>query len=89
MSTVIPIGLAISIIQRATTGMHTGIGQAAVEAELLDSETNERLTVAIDSKAAEKYKVIKGISKWGHVKAAFDFWAKRLRAFLDEADGKK
>jgi hypothetical protein len=42
-----------------------------------------------DTKAAEKYKLIKGISKWGHVKDAFKFWANRLRIVLDKAHGKK
>ena len=58
-----------------------------MEFEMLDSQTNERLAAGIDTKAAEKYKVIKGLSKWGHIEDAFEFWAKRLRHFLDNVHG--
>jgi hypothetical protein len=43
----------------------------------------------IDTKAGEKYKMVKGMSKWGHLKDAFKFWAKKLRDRLDEFHGKK
>jgi hypothetical protein len=89
ISTILPVGLAISSIKRGATGVHASVGQASIEAELMDSQTNERLGAAIDTKAAEKYKLIKGISKWGHVKDAFKFWANRLRIVLDKAHGKK
>lgn len=84
ISTIIPIGLGISIIKRGITGTHAFVGQASMEAELLDSVTNERLAAAIDTKSAEKYKVIKGLFKWDHAKDAFKYWAKRLRSWLDE-----
>lgn len=88
ITAIVPIGLAISIIKKGATGTHTYVGGASMEAELLDALTNERLGAAIDTKSAEKYKIKKGMSKWGHAKDAFEFWAKRLRFFLDEAHGK-
>ena len=30
-----------------------------------------------------------GMSKWGSAKEAFEFWAGRLKAFLDETHGMK
>lgn len=75
--------LAASYIKKAITGTHAYVGQASMEFEVLDSQTNEQLAAGIDTKAAEKYKVIKGLSKWGHVEDAFEFWANRLRNFLD------
>ena len=60
-----------------------------MEFEMLDSQTNERLAAGIDTKAAEKYKVIKGLSKWGHIEDVFEFWAGRLRRFLDRVHGRK
>jgi len=89
ISTILPVGLAISTIKKGATGVHANVGQASIEAELMDSQTNERLGAAIDTKVAEKYKLIEGMSKWGHVKDAFKFWANRLRIVLDEAHGKK
>jgi len=89
ISTFLPIGLAISTAKKAATGVHSGVGQASMEAEFLDSQTNERLGAAIDTKAGEKYKVVKGMDKWGHAKDAFNFWAKRLRTWLDEVHGRQ
>jgi hypothetical protein len=89
ITSVVPMGLAISTIKKGVTGTHSFVGQASMEAELLDSLTNERLAAAMDTKAAEKYKVFKGMSKWGHAKDAFKFWAKRLRNWLDEVHGLK
>ena len=87
ISTVLPIGLAVSTAKKAATGAHANVGQAGIEAEFLDSQTNERLAVAIDNYSGRKLQVVKGMTKWGHVKTAFDFWAKRLRTVLDKAHG--
>lgn len=89
ITTIIPIGLGISSLKRVVTGTHTFVGQASVEMEVLDSKTNELLAAAIDKKAGKKYQVVEGIQKWGHVKDAFTFWAKRLRSRLDDLQGKK
>lgn len=59
-----------------------------MEAELLDSTTNERIAAAIDWRPAPKYKVIKGIQKWEQTKDAFTFWAERLKLILDKTHGK-
>ena len=88
ITAVTPVGLALSTVKKGVTGTHTFVGEASMEAELLDSLTNERLGAAIDRKAAGKYKIVKGMTKWGHAKDAFGFWAKRLRKWLDEVHGK-
>jgi hypothetical protein len=88
VSSVMPIGLGISIVKRVTTGVHAGVGQATLEAEFLDSQTDARLAAVVDRKAAEKFKVIEGMNKWGHAKDAFKFWAKRLRSWMDEQHGR-
>ncbi len=86
ISTVMPLGLALSTIKKGVTGTHTGVGQASIEVEILDSMTNERIAAAIDTRHGGK---IEGFSKWGAVKGAFEFWAKRLRHWLDETHGRK
>jgi hypothetical protein len=88
ITAVTPIGLGISTVKKGITGTHTFVGEASMEAEFLDSQTNEQIAAVIDRKAAGKAKVIKGMSKWGHAKDSFNFWAKRLRKWLDEAHGK-
>lgn len=86
VTTVVPMGLAMSTIKKGVTGKHTGVGGASMEAELLDSQTNDRLAAAIDEKSGSK---LSGLTKYGAAKEAFEFWSKRLRKFLDEAHGKK
>ena len=83
-----PIGLGISFIKKGITGTHSFVGTASMEAEFLDSQTNERLAAAIDTKGGEKYKLVKGFQKWGHAKEAFKYWAGRLRKWLDKQHGK-
>ena len=82
VTTIIPIGLAVSLMKSSAGGGHTGVGNASVEAEFLDSVTNERLAVAIDTRLGDK---LEGLTKWGAVKGAFEFWAKRLHVWLDNA----
>jgi len=84
MTTVMPAGLAISAVKKGVTGSHTGVGGASMEAEFLDSMTNERLVAGIDTFSGSK---ISGLTKLGATKEAFEFWAKRLRVTLDKVHG--
>ena len=88
ISTVMPIGLALSTVKKGVTGTHMNVGGATMEAEFLDAQTNDRVAVVIDERTGKKYKVQDGLTKWGYTKDVFNFWAKRLRKFLDEAHGK-
>lgn len=81
LSTLIPIGIAISGTKKAATGTHASVGQTAVEAELIDSLTYERLAAAVDRRAGKKG-AFRG--EWDDAKDAFDLWAERLRNRLDE-----
>jgi hypothetical protein len=85
VTTVIPIGLAIDLVKSGAGGGHTGVGQASLEVEFLDSMTNERIAAAMDTKPGGK---LEGLTKWGAAKGAFEFWAKRLRTCLDQIHGK-
>ena len=79
-SNIIPFGLAASIIKSAATGTPAAVGQTAVEAELTDSLSGVRLMAAVDERAGRKADL--KIGKWTDVKAAYDFWAERLRTRL-------
>jgi hypothetical protein len=85
VSTVMPIGLALSIVKKGVTGEGTGVGSASMEMEALDSMTNSRVAAAIDKHAGDK---LHAFTRTGSAKEAFRFWAKRVRMFLDEAHGK-
>ena len=87
ITTVVPVGLALSIVKKGITGSHTFVGEASLEAEFLDAQTNERVAAVIDKRSGAKYELIQGMSKWGHAEEAFEFWAKRLRKWLDDQHG--
>ncbi len=57
------------------------VGSATLEAELLDSATNERLAAMVDQRAGTKVFFLiapkRTFTKWGDVKAIDSYWAKR------------
>lgn len=80
VSTVIPVGLAVSLIKKGATGEYVGIGSASAEVEFLDSVSNERIAVGMDKAPGGKLDV----GKLAAAKSAFQFWAKRLQTFMKE-----
>lgn len=85
VSTVLPIGLAISGLKSVATGTGTGVGTASGEIEILDSATGKRLAAAVDSRAGSK---ITGrfdkFDSWKDAQDACDYWAERLKTRLAE-----
>ena len=86
VTTVMPIGLGVSMLKKAVTGKHTGVGETNMELEVLDSVTNQRIAAAIDQHSGGK---LSGMKKWGSAAEAFKFWTERLKMRLDEFHGKK
>ncbi len=66
----------------AITGTHLFVGEVAIEAELLDSESGRRLIAVVDRKAGGK-RLKGGNTSWGHVAKAFREWAVAFRVRLD------
>ena len=89
VTTIIPVGLALSHVKKAATGSHIGMGEVAIESELLDSQTNEILAAVIDSKTGTKYKVGKSTSKWGHAIDIFNTYGQTVRKRLDIRSGRQ
>lgn len=85
LSSIVPIGMAVSVAAKATTDANMGTGEAATEIEILDSMSKERLAAAVDRRQGGKA-AFRG--KWVDTQQAFDFWAKRFRERLDQARGK-
>lgn len=80
VTSILPIGIVLSGVKKGASGSWSGSGATAAELMALDSTTNDILALAVDERSAgfgERF------SKWGSAKEAFDFWAKRIRAFLD------
>jgi uncharacterized protein DUF3313 len=71
--------------------VNVDLGGAAIEAELVDGETGERLMAVIDSERGNRFGVgMAGGKTWGHTKNAFKEWSKRLPIVLggEAFDGK-
>ena len=87
--------IAITNLEKSTPALNVlpqtkltgvGLGQASVEAEMVDSQTGEQLAAAIDSETGSRFS-FSGLSKWGDVEAVMKDWAKRLWLRVDETHG--
>ncbi len=74
ITTVIPIGLGLSIIKKGATGAWTGAGATQAEAMLLDSMTNEVIAVGYLEYTAG---FTERFTKWGTVEDAFKYWGEK------------
>ena len=89
VSTVLPIGLALSSVAAIATGEHLSVGTIGAECEGLDSMTNKRIFAAVDARVGRKITFrFDKFSKWHSAKDAFDFWAEQLHDRLVEKSAK-
>jgi hypothetical protein len=86
VTSVVPVGLAISLIKKGATGEYTGAGETGAEVMVIDSMTGDVIAVAQDEKSAG---FTERFSKWGSAEDAFKFWGERIKLFLDQAHGVK
>ncbi len=82
VTSVVPIGLGISILKRGTVGSWTGSGETGMALMAVDSMTNQVIAAAEDHQHAG---FTERFSKYGSAEDAFKFWAERLRKFMDDA----
>ncbi len=89
VSTILPIGLALSSVKAIATGEHLNVGTIGAECEGLDSMTNRRLFAAVDARVGRKITLkFDKFSRWHAVEDACDFWAEQLHDRLVEKRGK-
>ncbi len=74
VTTVIPVGLGISVIKKGAVGAWSGAGATQAEAMLLDSSTNEVLAVGYLEYTAG---FTERFTKWGSVEDAFKYWGEK------------
>ncbi len=85
VSSVVPIGMAVSALKSVAFGEGSAVGSASAELEVLDAQTGERLAAAVDRRVGNKYTgQFDKFSKWRATRAAFDYWAERMRERLTE-----
>jgi hypothetical protein len=86
VTSVVPIGLGISLVKKGATGSWSGSGATSAELMAMDAITNDVIAVAQDDKSAG---FTERFSKWGSTEEAFKFWAERIKQFIDKAHGMK
>jgi len=69
------------------SGMNALEGEAAIEAELLDAESQERLAAYVEKRVSSKVLLTQDKDSLGPVLEIFDYWARKLRQRLDEQRG--
>jgi hypothetical protein len=86
-------------VAKGEAGSTAFTGEATIEMEALDSVSSQQVGAYVDKEVGKKYQWSKGIgegissytkaySKWDYTKKAMDLWAQRLKATLDELEGK-
>jgi hypothetical protein len=81
ITTVIPQARLLATVVGLSADTAALVGSASMEAEALDSITNERLAAAVDARAGTKG-ILRAFSKWADVQAICDYWAGRTRDFF-------
>jgi hypothetical protein len=88
VTTVLPQTLILSQGKKLATGTNAFVGQASVEARLVDSQSGKLLAAGIDRRAGGK-RLGKGAGYWRDVENVFDYWAAKIRWRLCERRGGK
>lgn len=74
ITTVIPVGLGLSIIKKGAAGAWSGSGATQAEAMFLDSMTNEVIAAGYLEYTAG---FTERFTKWGSVEDAFKYWGEK------------
>jgi hypothetical protein len=82
VTSVVPVGLAISIVKKGAGGSWTGSGATNAEFMGLDSMSNEVIAIAQDGTTAG---FTERFSKYGSTEDSFKYWGEKIVKFLDEA----
>jgi Protein of unknown function (DUF3313) len=86
VTSIIPVGLAVSVIKKGATDSWAGSGATSAEMMMIDSLTNEVIAVAQDDESAG---FTERFSKWGSAEDAFKYWAERVKLYMDQVHGVK
>lgn len=82
---IVPANPAINIITTAAVFVPLDMGEAAIEAEFLDSQTKEVLAAMVDKKMGTPLspKFYRGFTTMGYAKASFAAWAIEIKKALE------
>jgi Protein of unknown function (DUF3313) len=81
LSSVMPIGIGVSLVKYGATGKPSGVGEITCEFKITDAMTGELLGAAMDRRVGGKD--VKGVfDTWHNADAALKYWAQRTRYAL-------
>ena len=86
LSTIVPVGMALSLVKYTATGKQAGVGEITVEMKITDASTGELLGAALDRRVGGK-ELSKLWSGWHNADDALQYWAKRLSFVLCQQRG--
>lgn len=81
VSSIIPIGLAVSVVKKGATDAWIGSGATTAEMMALDSLTNQVIAAAQDERRAG---FTERFTKWGSAEDAFKYWGEHVVLYLDD-----
>jgi hypothetical protein len=84
VSSVVPIGIGLSLVKRVVFGTGLGVGECQCEAQLLDGQSGLVLAEAVDRRAGTKALRTKFDGTLGDVKLCLDYWSTRLNFKLEQ-----
>jgi hypothetical protein len=80
VTTIVPQLKLISTLVGTSADIVVTVGEATLEAEILDSMTKQRLAAAVDQQAGKKW--YSQLKTWSDVKSACEYWAEELKKRL-------
>jgi len=83
LSTVVPIGMALSAVKYSATGKQAGVGEITLQLRITDANTGELLGAALDRRVGGK-ELTKLWSSWHNADDALQYWAKKVSFRLCE-----
>ncbi len=78
VSTVVPVGLALSTAKQVVTGQAAFTGSTGMEIKISDAFTGEVLAAAVDKRVGGKKLGASTFSQWGDTDAAMKYWAQLI-----------
>jgi hypothetical protein len=86
LSSIVPVGMALSVVKYAATGKQSGVGEITAEMKITDANTGELLGAALDRRVGGK-QLSELWSSWHNADDALQYWAKRVSYSLCDMRG--
>jgi hypothetical protein len=80
---IIPASPALNAVTTVLAFVPLDMGGAAIEAEFIDSMTNDRVAAMVELKLGTPTDLKSGFTSLGHARAAFKSWASELKRALE------